>query len=461
MKMKRVTTLLLLLLLITLSGCDKATVAIDPAITALTDEEYFTSAFTPVLRFVVCSDVHIDNVGTKTEEERFARMFDVSYSYADAQLDDAGIASVFVAGDISDSGTLVSMQKFFRLGNDCLRGDTVLRACLGNHEFYNDADMTVPLFMIASGYDSDDSHIVINDYHFIMLSPDKGGKGYSEVKQKWLLEQLKSAAKDDPSGTKPIFVMQHHHVSNTVYGSVRWGVNDLKKILDQYPQVVDFSGHSHFPIDDPTSVWQGTFTALGTGTLSYSEVGLAGVYPDSVWAVGTEGEYTTTAPWESGGVKAKDIAEFYIVEVDARNAIRILGYDLISESFFMEPILLRSVGDPDKFRYTDARKDTSEPPYFTPDDAVTIEEISDSAVKFRFPQAVSSDHVQNYRCELWEGNELVSICYRLSCTFYTPAPETLTIAFDLPGSGEYTLRIYGVNCFAVESTEPLTLEFNA
>ena len=64
----------------------------------------------------------------------------------------------------------------------------------------------------------------------------------------------------------------HHAVKGTVYGSELWYTNDLDGILEEYEQVVHFSGHSHFPINDPRSIWQGDFTALNTGTLSYAEM---------------------------------------------------------------------------------------------------------------------------------------------------------------------------------------------
>ena len=77
-----------------------------------------------------------------------------------------------------------------------------------------------------------------------------------------------------------MFVTHHEHNIETVYGSSvydGWGVPYFKAILNQYPQVVDFSGHSHFPLNDPRSVWQGKFTAIGTGAIYYSEFTVEGL----------------------------------------------------------------------------------------------------------------------------------------------------------------------------------------
>ena len=126
-------------------------------------------------------------------------------------------------------------------------------------------------------------------------------------------EELKKAVADDP--TKPIFVMQHEHISGTVYGSLDnegWGMPDFAEILKDYPQVVDFSGHSHYPLNDPRSIWQGEYTALGTGGLYYAEITV-----DDVKTVHPEGyRFAST---------------FWVVEIDSQNRIRLRAVDLLAE----------------------------------------------------------------------------------------------------------------------------------
>ena len=90
----------------------------------------------------------------------------------------------------------------------------------------------------------------------------------------------------------------------------------IRSVLSKYPQVVDFSGHSHYNAADPRSIYQGSFTALGCG-------GLTGLIGNNNYIDGNAG---TTI----------ESASFYIVEVDAEGNIRIQLYDLQNKMFFSE-----------------------------------------------------------------------------------------------------------------------------
>ncbi|MBE6541340.1 MAG: hypothetical protein E7672_02710 [Ruminococcaceae bacterium] len=422
---------------------------IDPS--TLSDEEYFSDYFTPILRFVVASDVHIDDEGSKLEEQRLGQLFDDSYAYSDAHAKYNDLDGVFFVGDIVSRGTITSMNKFFSIVDAHKREGTVIRAVLGNHEYYDDPSKAESNLMEAGGYDSPDVHLTIDGYHFILISPNMGGEGFDETKQNWLAAELKIAAEDDPTGTRPIFVFNHQHVSDTVYGSQNWGVKHLRSIFNEYPQVVDFSGHSHYPINDPRSVWQGEFTALGTGSLSYYEMGMVGKASTGIYP-GEDKTYW----W---GESEKDAAQFYIVEVDENNAIKVQGYDLFTSSFIMEPLTFRSVGDPSTFKYTDARKDTADKPVFADDAEIVIDELTAKTVTITFPQAICDDTVQNYRIVAYKDGKLSSRVYRLSCSFYFPTPETLSYTFkNLKPSTEYILEIIATSPWGVES-DPFTISF--
>ena len=73
-------------------------------------------------------------------------------------------------------------------------------------------------------------------------------------------------------------------IYDTVYGSLlgpewvsgtlkdQWYTAALTPTLKKYPQVITFGGHLHFPINDPRSIWQGDFTALGCGSTRYMAI---------------------------------------------------------------------------------------------------------------------------------------------------------------------------------------------
>ena len=464
MKKRIFAALLTLCLLLSLCACGSKTgdgqcesPARSGALAEVSDADYFAN-FEPVLRFAVASDVHVANVKSDQEEQRLEELFAVSYDYADNYDGYKGLDGIFFAGDVTDRGTEFSLQKFFSRVRKFAREGTVVRATMGNHEFYDNAELIEFRFLKASGYETIDTHLELGGYHFIFVSPDGNGKSYSKAKQDFLAAELEKAAKADPTGCKPIFVFQHQPNSNTVYGSTTsWGVEELAPIIEKYPQVVDFAGHSHFPMNDPRSIWQGAYTALNTGTLSYYEMDLAGAKGDYVFPTDREGG------WAENASGIRDAGQFYIVEVDKNHAIRLLGYDLLSDGWMMEPLTIRCVDETACFTYTNDRADVSAPPAFAADAAAAaVETLPDGRTQFRFPQASGEDPVQNYICRLYCGTERIGTNYRLSCICFLPTPETLTVPFaqKLKAGTEYTLEVTPVNVWGVQG-QPLVYKFIA
>ncbi|MCF0233667.1 MAG: hypothetical protein HUK22_01660, partial [Thermoguttaceae bacterium] len=249
---------------------------------------------------------------------------------------------------------------------------------------------------------------------------------------------------------KPIFVLQHYHVTPTVYGSRgedNWGIDDLFETFQKHPRVVDFSGHSHYPINDPRSVWQGRFSAFGTGTLSYFEMGAEG------------GKYNK---FPAGYNQA---AQFYVVEVRKDNSVVLKPYDLITDSFFDVVYYVPQPGAVETYAYTDERYKTSEKPVWNADAAPTVSDIDSNGATLTFPQAACKDVVHSYRVEIerktgkgvWEafGAE-----YFWSEYYFRNVPKTMRCELGtLEGSGEYRAKIIALNPFFKESEKTLVAEF--
>ena len=89
----------------------------------------------------------------------------------------------------------------------------------------------------------------------------------------WLDETLAEITEENPD--QFVFVLTHPMIEGTVYGSdlgTYWATSDITDILSKYPQVVTFGGHLHFPLNDPRSIMQTTFTSLGCGSVRYMAI---------------------------------------------------------------------------------------------------------------------------------------------------------------------------------------------
>ena len=82
-----------------------------------------------------------------------------------------------------------------------------------------------------------------------------------------------NVGKADPA--RPFFFVQHPHPKDTCYGPWAWGHDNgaATRALSPHPNAIALSGHSHYPLTDERSIWQGAFTSLGCGCLRYASVG--------------------------------------------------------------------------------------------------------------------------------------------------------------------------------------------
>ena len=341
--------------------------------------------FTPVVRFAVCSDVHLDGDPAQAAAVRLGQLYDDSYAYAESCETYQKLDAVLTVGDFATSGDPKEYALYNEIVNAHIKEGTQHMEVLGNHEFilYRDEDASVAYDVYKEYvYPEVDRHDVINGYHFIGVSYDKDGKSFTK-KLSWLKEQLDAAVKDDPD--KPVFVYQHPHPFSTVYGSVNWGDASVRALLDLYPQAVDFSGHSHYASSDPRSIWQDSFTAVGTGSLKAYMSNLNYVSGDE------------DAPGESGG--------FWIVEADRDGNVRLKLYDSVYRRFF---------DNVDYYLPNPAKKENrpyawgnsmslDTPPVFPKTAAVTVAREGNDAV-LRFPDAVGYYEAENYKIVVSDGS---------------------------------------------------------
>jgi len=66
---------------------------------------------------------------------------------------------------------------------------------------------------------------------------------------------------------KPAIIFDHVPPFDTVYNSRTWGNTMRREILNNYPSVVQISGHIHNTLTNELSIWQDKFTVVDAGTL--------------------------------------------------------------------------------------------------------------------------------------------------------------------------------------------------
>ena len=398
----------------------------------------FDKNFKPVLRFLVVSDVHYGDE-REAEYERMELAIKTAYELSENE-EYPNLDALYVVGDFSKRGTEKQMLAFKQTLDENLKEGTEVAVSLASHEYMTDGEAAaLERFGRIFGMEPD-THKVINGYHFISVTSTNGCH-FDEAKQAWAAAELKKAAADDPR--KPIFFFQHPHIMGTVYGSANWGEDELTAILMNYPQVINFSGHSHAPINDPRSIHQRHFTCLGTGTLSYFEL-------DEFDKV-----YGTVPPNDNIA------AQMLIVEADADMRVRIYPYDLITSNFFPFTWEIDSAWDVDSYLYTDARYKTTLAPYFEDTAKAVISDVKEDGFTVTFDQAkIEKEYVNDYNV-IVKNSDGVTIRNSTvwSEYYFYNMPDTITVAFDgLEKGVEYQVFVYANSFWDTRCEKPLLSE---
>ncbi|MBO5868200.1 MAG: metallophosphoesterase, partial [Oscillospiraceae bacterium] len=334
---------------------------------------------------------------------------------------------------------------------------------MGNHEFkatgqnYSDPEGATAKFLEYSGYETTDTRFELGGYQFIVFAPDRYDKSnclfFTPEKLEWVKQELDAAVAATPD--KPIFVMQHQPPYDTMKGtSGSTADKGLRALLDNYPQVIDFSGHTHCTLTDPRIIWQDTFTAINTGGMAYLSLPIMNGKNDQSGgrAIDDEGGWIG----ESEDSAIRNAGMYYFVEVDKNDTVRILTYNTFTRSLWGEPYIIDSL-DPADFRYTDARELAAETPTFAEDAALLLRTNHYKNLQFTIPHATCKDVVQSYRVEVYQGSTLKQTFYRASNANYgEAAPQVNAYVKNLQPNTTYTIKVYATSSYNKDSA-PLTM----
>ncbi|UJP10593.1 chitobiase/beta-hexosaminidase C-terminal domain-containing protein [Microbacterium sp. KUDC0406] len=234
----------------------------------------------PLLSFFVMSDVHTSSLSDKNRGI-WASHFDTL-----AAIDPDPDLIVSNGDQINDNYgntapdhrvvKTIFDENMTRLGIE----DTPVLMSHGNHDVGN-ADMAQyygEWFPNSTGgyYER-----TIGDHTFLVIDTER----YSGAQREWLRTRLTELSARPDALRKPVFVIGHRPTAGTVHDGAQSSNSALTADLAGHPQVVYFSGHSHLNLNDERSVWQGTFTAVNDGSMSYTETphDAYQIYGDALW----------------------------------------------------------------------------------------------------------------------------------------------------------------------------------
>ncbi|NDV93863.1 hypothetical protein D0T84_02880 [Dysgonomonas sp. 521] len=386
-------------------------------------------------RFAVISDTHFGLFSDS--KERVSRALKNMTSKS-PQLD-----AIFVVGDLTNSSRLSEYDELIQVFKENVPKTTSVFYMLGNHDHAWHDGNPVSIFMNKLKQPIN-QYIKIKGFPFITISLRGAYDNYFYTQSEidFLSDSLEDASQKYPG--RPIFVFTHAGVLNTVYGtgsSEGWGVNDLSSILHKYPQVILFSGHSHFPVSDPRSIHQGYFSSVNVGNTSYSEIEAGfteGVHPPGNEMI-TEGIIATTK-------------ENLDVEMER--------WDTFRNEEILPRWIVKAPHNGTAFTY--ANRTGGSNPSFSSGDKPAISNITANACVVSFPQATDDEVVHHYIVQILNGNGEAYKTITIFSQFYlnseTPDPLDVNIS-GLESGTKYTIEITAVDSYNNKSGKISSAEF--
>lgn len=382
--------------------------------------------FEPVLRFAVCSDVHLSGDEDDVNAKEFREFFTQSYSYSKKSDTYKRLDAVMICGDFTDWGREKEYKMYREIVSEELKGDTKHLVCMGNHEFIEERETEgINAFDNYRKYvnENTDTHEIINGYHFIGLSYSDKDENYDDAKIEWLKSELDKAVAD--TGDKPIFVYQHPHPTLTVYGSINWSEIKISLALKAYPQVIDFSGHSHYCASDPRSVHQGSFTAVGTG-------GITGLEGNVNYIDGNAGTQKPSSSYE-------------IVEADAEGNVIIRIFDGYSDMFYPENDYYFPKGE--KIYTWGNMKSFDTKPVFS-EGEITAEVNGKGEAVISFPDAKGHYDAVSYNVTVKNSSGKTVFCSSVISEYVSAVDDGASVNIGRQEKGEYSVSIKAVSPYA-------------
>ncbi|MBR5523696.1 MAG: metallophosphoesterase, partial [Clostridia bacterium] len=422
-----------------------------------------------VVSFGAVSDIHITGSTTSSATKKYESALQQLKAQAGGKLD-----AITVAGDISESSYSSSITTAFKtITNQELGENANVFFISGNHDaqssewsklssFYSDLAIYTKDDLASSQLDRGNRHKVINGYHYIgvnMMDYWNAKEARFETQDlEWLGRELAAARAAAPG--QPIFVYVHAGVYGTTYGSdlytgSYWGSKAIYSYLEDYPEVVTFSGHVHYPLMDERTIWQEDFTSLNCGSVQYMAI-------DNGYL--QTGSSTTVSGSHS-------ISSGLLVQVDKNNNLKITRINFAAGEVIKEPFYISA---PDLENGTNLLHYNED--YFNlyntaptfPIGAMATGSISGTNINVNFDAATDDDMVHHYLLEIKDkaSGQVYSTKIYSEFYFYSNPEEMPTnYSFKVPYSGATGDKAFDLTLYAVDSmglrSEPITFDSTA
>lgn len=224
----------------------------------------------PITEFQMVSDVHITDRTMAESDINYYNNQHFVGMLKDVAANSPNSQAIIINGDIADTGKEAEYLQMKRLMSQ-VAGIPPIYMSVGNHDLSDtNYDTQARLFIKYANTGTDTVYYdkTINNYHYIFMGSEKQGlrADLSEKQLKWLDTLLAEDTQNDPS--KPVFVMLHQSLYNTVAGSFpgqNWDgagtegtaqAKELRAILKKYPQVMFFNGHSHWELNSEGCMYE-------------------------------------------------------------------------------------------------------------------------------------------------------------------------------------------------------------
>ena len=392
-----------------------------------------------VLRFMACSDLHFKDEDSCKEKARFEAGLKQLYAYARSQ-DYKNVDAIYIVGDFANCGSLLQMKSVKASLDKLVQNETKVILTMGSHEYFGENKEEGGRARFAEVFGQEpNTHEVINGFHFIGVTTTDGCH-FHDVEKDFTAKSLEEAHADTPN--KPVFFFQHPHITDTIYGSIGWGEDEITPILVNYPQVIDFSGHSHAPINDPRNIHQQHFTSVGTGTFSYFEL-------DEFEKI-----YGTKPP------RNDKAAQMVIVEAYSDGSVEIKPYDCITDRFFDVSWKIDTPWEPDSFIYTrEKRLREAKKPYF--DNSAVETAVNGDSLTVKFKQAKCElEPVNDYIVTIRSADGYVARRFTIWSEYYfADMPEFVEYTIDGLKKGDYTVTVRARGFWENYSDDVISAEF--